>query len=186
MASSFIRTELNQKFPCNLFSHHMNSEQHAINDLALRLGLALKHHGLTLATAESCTGGGIAEAVTRIPGSSGWFDRGFVTYSYESKVDLLGVERNALVDFGAVSEEIVVQMVEGAITRSQAQVAVAVTGIAGPDGGLLDKPVGTVWFAWKFPKKSIISEVCHFQGDREAVRHQSVSHALTQLLHNLA
>jgi nicotinamide-nucleotide amidase len=163
----------------------MNSSLNGVDDLSSRLGLALKKQGLLLATAESCTGGGIAEAVTRIPGSSSWFDRGFVTYSYESKVDLLGVRRDSLLDFGAVSEEIAKQMVEGAISRSRAQVAVAVTGIAGPDGGLPDKPVGTVWFAFKFPKKSIISEVCHFSGDRQAVREQSVSHALAKLLHNL-
>jgi nicotinamide-nucleotide amidase len=155
------------------------------DELSLQLGLALKKQGLLLATAESCTGGGIAEAITRVPGSSAWFDRGFVTYSYESKVDMLGVRRDSLVDHGAVSEEIAKQMVEGAIARSRAQVAVAVTGIAGPDGGQPDKPVGTVWFAWKFPKKSIISEVCHFPGDRAAVRRATVAHALAKLLHNL-
>ncbi len=128
---------------------------------------------------------GIAEAITRVPGSSAWFDRGFVTYSYESKVDMLGVKREDLVDFGAVSEQIAKQMVEGAIAHSRAQVAVAVTGIAGPDGGQPDKPVGTVWFAWKFPKKPIISEVCHFPGDRAAVRRATVAHALAKLLHNL-
>jgi nicotinamide-nucleotide amidase len=164
----------------------MDQNLNVLDDLASRLGLALKKQGLMLATAESCTGGGIAEAVTRIPGSSAWFDRGFVTYSYESKVDLLGVQRASLLDFGAVSEEIAKQMVDGAISRSRAQVAVAVTGIAGPDGGLPDKPVGTVWFAWKFPKKLIISEVCHFSGDRNAVREQTIAHALSRLLHNLA
>ena len=163
----------------------MNSSTSAIVDLASRLGLALKNQGLVLATAESCTGGGICEAVTRIPGSSAWFDRGFVTYSYESKADMLGVRRETLLDHGAVSEEVARQMVEGAIARSRSQVAVAVTGIAGPDGGQPDKPVGTVWFAWKFPKKLIISEVCHFSGDRESVRRQTVSHALNKLLHNL-
>ncbi len=163
----------------------MTAPNNAIDDLSSRLGLAMSKHHLMLATAESCTGGGIAEAITRIPGASAWFDRGFVTYSYESKADLLGVRREDLVDFGAVSEEIVKQMVEGAIARSRAQVAVAVTGIAGPDGGLPDKPVGTVWFAWKFPKKSIITEVCHFEGGREAVRKQTVLHALSRLLHNL-
>ena len=163
----------------------MTSSIDPIDDLSARLGLALHKQQLMLVTAESCTGGGIAEAVTRIPGSSSWFDRGFVTYSYESKVDSLGVRREDLVDYGAVSEEIVTQMVEGAITHSRAQVAVAVTGIAGPDGGMPDKPVGTVWFAWKFPKKSIISEVCHFEGAREAVRKQTVLHALSRLLHNL-
>jgi nicotinamide-nucleotide amidase len=157
-----------------------------ITALSAKVGDVLRARGLMIATAESCTGGGIAEAVTRIPGCSAWFDRGFVTYSYEAKVDLLGVKRESLVDFGAVSAETVHDMVEGAIANSRAQVAVAVTGIAGPEGGMPGKPVGTVWFAWKFPKKPIISEVCHFVGDRAAVRQQTVAYALTQLLHNLA
>ncbi len=156
-----------------------------LDDLATGVGAALKSVGMMLVTAESCTGGGIAEAVTRVPGSSAWFDRGYVTYSYEAKVDLLGVARETLVDFGAVSEETVREMVAGAIGHSRAQVAVAVTGIAGPSGGMPDKPVGTVWFAWKFPKKPIISEVCHFQGDRAAIREQTITHALTRLIHNL-
>ncbi len=181
-AGWFISTLGHSQF---IFSN-MDASLDPLEDLAARLGLALHKHQLMLTTAESCTGGGIAEAITRIPGASAWFDRGFVTYSYESKVDLLGVGRESLVDHGAVSEEIVKEMVEGAIAHSRAQVAVAVTGIAGPDGGQPDKPVGTVWFAWKFPKKSIISEVCHFEGGREAVRKQTVLHALTRLLHNLA
>ncbi len=162
----------------------MNDED--ITALSAKVGGALKARGLMIATAESCTGGGIAEAITRIAGSSAWFDRGFVTYSYEAKVDLLGVKRASLVDYGAVSAETVHDMVEGAIASSRAQVAVAVTGIAGPEGGMPGKPVGTVWFAWKFPKKPIVSEVCHFSGDRSAIRQQTVAHALTQLLHNLA
>lgn len=157
-----------------------------ITALAASVGAALKARGLMIATAESCTGGGIAEAITRIPGASVWFDRGFVTYSYEAKVDLLGVKRDSLVDYGAVSAETVHDMVEGAISNSRAQVAVAVTGIAGPEGGMPGKPVGTVWFAWKFPKKPIISDVCHFAGDRSSVRQQTIAHALTQLLHNLS
>lgn len=157
-----------------------------ITELSTKLGAALKGRGLMLATAESCTGGGIAEAVTRIPGSSAWFDCAFVSYSYEAKTAMLGVHRDTLVDFGAVSEETAREMAEGAISRSRAQVAVAVTGIAGPDGGMPDKPVGTVWFAWKFPKKPIITEVCHFTGGRSAVRNQTVAHALNKLLHNLA
>ena len=158
----------------------------ALERLSAEVGMRLKKRRWMLATAESCTGGGIAEAITRIPGSSAWFDRGFVTYSYEAKVDLLGVKRESLVDFGAVSPETAHDMVDGAISNSRAQVAVAVTGIAGPEGGMPGKPVGTVWFAWKFPKKPIISEVCHFSGDRAAVRQQTVAHALKQLLHNLA
>ena len=157
-----------------------------LNELATQLGRALKGRGLMLATAESCTGGGIAEAVTRVPGSSAWFDCAFVTYSYEAKSSMLGVHRDTLVDFGAVSEETAREMAEGAIAKSRAQVAVAVTGIAGSDGGMPDKPVGTVWFSWKFPKKPIISEVCHFAGDRVLGRHQTIVHALTKLLHNLS
>ena len=159
---------------------------HEITALATELGARLKGRGMMLATAESCTGGGIAEAVTRVAGSSAWFDCAFVTYSYEAKTSMLGVHRDTLVDFGAVSEETAREMADGAISRSRAQVAVAVTGIAGPDGGMPDKPVGTVWFAWKFPKKPVISEVCHFVGDRESIRHQTVTHALNKLLHNLA
>ena len=157
-----------------------------LTELAAQIGRALKGRGLVLTTAESCTGGGIAEAITRIPGSSAWFDCAFVTYSYEAKTAMLGVHRDTLVDFGAVSEETAHEMVDGAISRSRAQVAVAVTGIAGPDGGMADKPVGTVWFSWKLPKKPIISEVCHFSGGRDQVRQQTVMHALTKLLHNLA
>ena len=157
-----------------------------LEQLSADVGAALKKRGLMMATAESCTGGGIAEAITRVAGASAWFDRGFITYSYEAKVDLLGVRRETLVDFGAVSEQTAQEMVGGAIAHSRAQVAVAVTGIAGPDGGMADKPVGTVWFAWKLPKRSVISEVCHFPGDRDAVRSQTVVHALSVLLHNLA
>lgn len=160
--------------------------ENEITLLATQLGAALKARGMMLATAESCTGGGIAEAVTRVAGASAWFDCAFVSYSYEAKSSMLGVPRETLVDFGAVSEETVREMVDGAISRSRAQIAVAVTGIAGPDGGMPDKPVGTVWFAWKFPKKPLVSEVCHFKGDREEVRHQTVVHALNKLLHNLA
>ncbi len=160
----------------------MNKE---LDPLAAEVGAALRGKGMMLATAESCTGGGISEAITDIAGSSAWFDRGFVTYSYEAKVDMLGVKRETLVDFGAVSEQTALEMVGGAIAHSRAQVAVAVTGIAGPDGGMADKPVGTVWFAWKFPKKPALSEVCHFSGDRAAVRFQTIEHALKVLLHNL-
>jgi nicotinamide-nucleotide amidase len=157
-----------------------------IPKIATQLGAALKTRGLMIATAESCTGGGIAEAITMIAGSSAWFDCAFVTYSYEAKTAMLGIKRETLVDKGAVSEETAREMVEGAISRSRAQVAVAVTGIAGPDGGQPDKPVGTVWFAWKFPKKPIVSEVCHFSGDRNAVRSQTVLHAIRRIVEHFA
>jgi nicotinamide-nucleotide amidase len=156
-----------------------------ITALAGEVGAALKGRGLMVTTAESCTGGGIAEAITAIPGSSAWFDCAFVTYSYEAKTAMLGVHRDTLLDFGAVSEETAREMADGAIARSRAQVAVAVTGIAGPDGGMPDKPVGTVWFAWKFPKKPVITEVCHFPGDRITVRKQTILYALDKLLKNL-
>ena len=158
----------------------MNDED--ITALSAQVGAALKARGLMMATAESCTGGGIAEAITRIPGSSAWFDRGFVTYSYEAKVDLLGVKRESLVDFGAVSPETAHDMVDGAISNSRAQVAVAVTGIAGPEGGMPGKPVGTVCFAWAYQGGPTQSETVHFDGDRKAVRQHAVMHALGGVL----
>lgn len=161
----------------------------AMSLLAEHVGAALKAKGSLLATAESCTGGGIAEAVTEIAGSSAWFDCAFVTYSYESKVALLGVSQADLERYGAVSEPIVRQMVTGALARSRADVAVAVSGIAGPSGGLPGKPVGTVWIAWASREdaknNSIISKRYQFSGDRRAVRQQTVIKALEELLHNL-
>jgi nicotinamide-nucleotide amidase len=161
----------------------------ALTLLAESVGGALKQKGWLLATAESCTGGGIAEAITEIAGSSDWFDCAFVTYSYESKVALLGVSQTDLERFGAVSEPIVQQMALGALARSRANIAIAVSGIAGPTGGLPDKPVGTVWIAWAtrqdIDNNSIISKRYQFPGDRRAVRRQTVTKALEELLHNL-
>ena len=119
-----------------------------MNKLAAKVGETLKSHGLMLATAESCTGGGVAQAITEVAGSSAWFERGFVTYSNLSKQQMLGVRETTLRQHGAVSEMTVREMVEGALQHSTAQVALAVSGIAGPDGGTAEKPVGTVWFAW--------------------------------------
>jgi nicotinamide-nucleotide amidase len=130
-----------------------------------------------LATAESCTGGMIAAACTDLAGSSTWFDRGFVTYSNEAKTDMLGVDASLIEQYGAVSEAVARAMAQGALARSCAQVALAVTGVAGPGGGSADKPVGTVWFAWATPV-GISSEVQHFPGDRAAVRAATVRHAL--------
>jgi nicotinamide-nucleotide amidase len=154
--------------------------------LAEEVGAKLRKHGLMLATAESCTGGWIAEAVTMISGSSEWFERGFVTYTYISKREMLGVRQETLGQFGAVSEETVREMAAGAIARSHAQVAVAVSGTAGPTGGTPEKPVGTVCFAWLAPDGKPVSETLRFAGDREAVRRQAVVHALTGVLHALA
>jgi nicotinamide-nucleotide amidase len=154
--------------------------------LAEAVGSALKKRGLMLATAESCTGGWIAEAVTMVPGSSAWFERGFVTYTYVSKREMLGVKGATLEKHGAVSEEVVREMVRGALARSHAQVAVAVSGVAGPSGGTPGKPVGTVCFAWGAAGASPSSEARRYRGGREAVRRQAVEHALEGVLALLA
>jgi len=154
--------------------------------LAEEVGSVLKARKLMLATAESCTGGWIAEAVTMVPGSSEWFERGFVTYTYISKREMLGVREATLDKHGAVAEEVVREMVEGALARSHAQVAVAVSGVAGPSGGTPDKPVGFVCFAWGMKERKPRSETKRFSGDREAVRKQSVEHALKGVLALLA
>lgn len=143
-----------------------------------------------IATAESCTGGGIADAITAVAGCSAWFDRAFVTYSYEAKVEVLGVHQASLDVHGAVSEIVVQEMARGALVRSRADVAIAVSGIAGPAGGTFEKPVGTVWIAWATraavgEKSPVISKRYLFLGDRAAVRRQTVDKALAELLHNL-
>ena len=154
--------------------------------LAERVGKALKSRGLMLVTAESCTGGWIAQAVTMVPGSSEWFERGYVTYTYISKREMLGVTEATLAAHGAVAEEVVREMAEGALERSHAQVAVAVSGIAGPAGGTPGKPVGTVCFAWTGKETASRAQTVRFQGDRDAVRRRSVEHALEGVLALLA
>lgn len=157
----------------------MDSELYA---LAERVGRVLTTRGLMLATAESCTGGWVAEVVTMVPGSSEWFERGFVTYTYIAKREMLGVSGDTLGAHGAVSEPVAREMAQGAIARSRAQAAVAVSGIAGPSGGAPGKPVGTVCFAWRLRDGAEHVATCHFAGDREAVRRQSVVQALEGLL----
>jgi len=152
--------------------------------LAQQVGAALKEHGMTLATAESCTGGGVAQAVTMISGSSAWFDRGFVTYSNTAKEEMLGVSPDTLEQHGAVSEQTVREMVDGALQYSRAQVALSVSGIAGPTGGTPEKPVGMVWFAWG-TKNSVQAACHHIPGDRDAVRAKSVQIALQGVLNLL-
>lgn len=154
--------------------------------LAEEVGTELKRRKLMLATAESCTGGWISEAVTMVPGSSDWFERGFVTYTYISKREMLGVEVATLDKHGAVSEQVVREMVTGALARSHAQVAVAVSGVAGPSGGTPDKPVGMVCFAWCMKDGKPLTETKRCSGDREEVRRQSVVHALKGVLALLA
>jgi nicotinamide-nucleotide amidase len=152
---------------------------------ALQLARLLPARRWMMATAESCTGGLIAGACTDLAGSSAWFERGFVTYSNEAKTELLGVDAALIREHGAVSEPVVRAMVTGAIARSRAQVAVAVTGVAGPTGGSVDKPVGTVWFGWRLPDR-VETEVRHFNGDRTTVRAHTVAHALARLAELLA
>ena len=152
-----------------------------LDTLARRVGEALAARGLWLATAESCTGGWIAKTLTDVPGSSGWFDRGFVTYTNAAKQDLLGVDGATLAAHGAVSEATVRAMAAGALDRSGAQVAVAVSGVAGPTGGTPDKPVGTVWLAWARRDGTTDTRHRRFDGDREAVRRQAVAEAIQGL-----
>jgi nicotinamide-nucleotide amidase len=147
---------------------------------------AMRRRGWRLATAESCTGGGIAAAITDLAGSSEWFDRGFVTYSNQAKQDMLGVAATTLADSGAVSRETVLAMALGAIARSEADISVAVTGIAGPGGGSEAKPVGTVWFAWSLRDGQTDAGCERFPGDRARVRAAAVRHALRGLLERVA
>lgn len=153
-----------------------------ITGLARQVGEACRLRGRTLVLAESCTGGGVGEAITRIPGSSAWLDRGFVTYSYDAKEELLGVRHETLLDHGAVSEATAREMVLGALRWSRADTGVAVTGIAGPDGATPGKPVGLVWFAWCVRGGAARVESRQFTGDREAIRRQAVEMALKGLL----
>jgi nicotinamide-nucleotide amidase len=152
-----------------------------MNALARKVGDALKARDLKLVTAESCTGGWVAMALTAIAGSSDWFERGYVTYSNEAKHEALGVSADTLLRHGAVSEQTAREMAAGALARSHGQVALAITGVAGPTGGSADKPVGTVCFAWADGSK-ILSETRRLDGDRESVRRQSVVHALHGVL----
>ena len=157
--------------------------------LAAQVGGLLKAHGLMLTTAESCTGGGVAQAVTEISGSSAWFERGFVTYANQAKQEMLGVPLDTLLQHGAVSEAVVREMVAGALRNSHAQVALAVSGIAGPSGGTPEKPVGTIWFAWGVKDRTCIARLHHLAGNRSEIRSQSVRIALqgvVQLLNQLS
>jgi len=153
-----------------------------LEQLVTELAAEMAANGWRLATAESCTGGWIAKCCTDLAGSSAWFERGFVTYSNAAKQDLLGVDAAALDTEGAVSEAVALQMAEGARRRAGVEIAVAVTGIAGPDGGAPEKPVGTVWFGWSRSGRQAETEVRIFQGGRDAIRRHTVAHALKGLL----
>lgn len=184
------RTAIRASIALTMRSAELRRYNHKMSDdlliLATRLGDALKRRRWMLAVAESCTGGGIAHACTAIPGSSEWFDRGFVTYSNRAKTEMLGVPAELIERYGAVSEEVARAMAEGALQHSPANVAIAVTGIAGPAGGSTTKPVGTVWFAWGMKDRSVSSLRKQFDGDRVRVRAQSTRLAIDQLVAELA
>lgn len=153
-----------------------------LDTLSRQIGEHLATHGWRLATAESCTGGWVAEVVTATAGSSGWFDCGFITYSNDAKCALLGVSPMTLARYGAVSEQTTAAMAKGTLERSEADVSLSISGIAGPGGGSKDKPVGTVCFGWARSGEAPQTATCHFDGDREAVRRQAVIFALEEIL----
>jgi nicotinamide-nucleotide amidase len=161
----------------------------ALDALAMKLGDALHTQHRMLATAESCTGGWVAKVLTDIPGSSSWFDRGFVTYTNQAKQDMLGVPAMVLEKYGAVSEQTVQAMARGGLHHSQADFSLAISGIAGPGGATADKPVGLVCFAWAEKRAAAAPRVWSthhlFNGDREAVRRQAVATALKEMLHGV-
>ena len=157
-------------------------KQEELEALAAKLGALLLANREKLATAESCTGGWVAQCLTAISGSSDWFERGFVTYSNAAKQEMLGVEPETLLKHGAVSETTASAMAAGALRHSHANWALSITGIAGPAGGSLEKPVGSVCFGWVGPDGRVEVESCFFPGSREEIRSQSVAHALTGLL----
>lgn len=159
--------------------------QMELEELAARVGAALAQRGWLMASAESCTGGWVAQAMTAIAGSSAWFDRGFVTYSNAAKCDMLGVSVETLTRHGAVSEAVAAEMARGAVAGSQAQIACAISGIAGPSGGSDSKPVGTVCFAWCLAGGEVKCTTRHLSGDRREVRAQAVGIALEGVLDRL-
>lgn len=150
--------------------------------LAEKAGELLKKTGQQLAAAESCTGGGLAYWLTAIPGSSAWFERGLVTYSNQAKMELLGVKAETLKQYGAVSEETAKEMALGVLTHTPADISIAITGIAGPDGGSLEKPVGTVWIAWAKRDQELITHIEVYKGDRQTIRQAVMIKALETLI----
>jgi nicotinamide-nucleotide amidase len=156
----------------------------SIHAIATQLGERLLRINAKVTVAESCTGGGIAEAITAVAGSSQWFEYGFISYANRAKVQLLDVEQSLLDTYGAVSEQVVEQMATGALRTSNSDYAIAVSGVAGPDGGTVEKPVGTVWICWITPSTTRV-EKYQLQGDRQAVRQQVIKISLQELLHQL-
>jgi nicotinamide-nucleotide amidase len=152
-----------------------------IKTLVLKAAQTLHQQGLTLATAESCTGGGLSYWLTSVPGSSVWFERGFITYSNQAKIDMLGVNTETLVQYGAVSEQTACEMAEGALCHSHADQSIAITGIAGPDGGSPQNPVGTVWIAAAKRHHKAQATCYLFSGDRQAIRLCAIAKALEKI-----
>lgn len=169
----------------NSSSANLAPANKALTDVAAELGQALKQRGMMLALAESCTGGMVAEAITSVAGSSAWFDRGFVTYSNAAKMDMLDVSDKTLEAFGAVSEQTAVEMAIGALKNSAAQIAGSITGIAGPDGGSPEKPVGTVCFAWAMQGQPVNTCTRYFSGDRNSIREQAAMFMMAALIERL-
>ena len=159
---------------------HIRLQQDAKN-----LGYALKQRGQVLALAESCTGGMVSAAITSISGSSAWFDRGFVTYSNTAKIEMLKVTEQTLINYGAVSEATAIEMAQGALSHSHADISGSITGIAGPDGGTPEKPVGMVCFAWAIRNGKTHASTQYFSGSREQIREQAASYLMLALLNQL-
>jgi nicotinamide-nucleotide amidase len=155
--------------------------ENVVHQLAIRVGNRLREGRLLLATAESCTGGMVSSAITDISGSSTWFERGFVTYSNQAKTDMIGVPPELIDKHGAVSEAVARAMAEGALRNSRAQLSLAITGVAGPGGGSVQKPVGTVSFAWT-NRVHTLCQTLLFKGDRHQIRVQATAHALRGVL----
>ncbi len=158
---------------------------HKPRQLVQELAALLQRNQQSLAVAESCTGGWLAKMLTDLPGSSAWFERGFVTYSNRAKIEMLGVREQTLRQQGAVSGATVCEMAQGALTRSHAHIAAAISGVAGPDGGTVEKPVGLVWIAWTTREHPARAEQFQFDGDRESVRLQAAEAALQGLIQQL-
>ena len=159
----------------------MKSATQTARLLAARVGEHLSAKSMTMTTAESCTGGAVAETMTALPGSSSWFERGFVSYSNAAKVEMLKVRPLTLAKHGAVSEPVVMEMATGALQQSHAHWALAISGIAGPGGGTAEKPVGTICFAWLGRSAAVVTETRYFKGDRQSIRDAAVIHALEGL-----
>lgn len=153
-----------------------------LQQLAGELGDKLRARGWMLATAESCTGGWVGQLVTALPGSSQWYERGFITYANAAKIEMLGVPAGTLESFGAVSEQTATAMAAGALARSHAQAALAISGIAGPGGGTREKPVGLVCYGWALADGTLMSSTCRLDGDREEIRSRAVAAALRGLI----